>query len=686
MQVSTDRFDEIELRGGLDLLTPTRKLRSGMARDALNFEQSINGGYSRVAGYERYDGRPAPSAASYLILMANISGAIAVGDTMAGVTSGATGVVISVADGLVAYTKATGAFLVAETINVAASPQGTVTELGGVGEGDDWDAVQLGLAADVYRADILAVPGSGPIRGVASLDGVRYAWRNNAGGTALAIYKSTSGGWSAVSLGFELAFTLGTSEYSEGETVSRGGASATVRRVSLESGSWGAGTAAGRLILASVTGGPFTAGVSAGGGAATLSGAETAIALLPGGILPNGRVQTDKGNFGGGRRLYGCDGANRGFEFDGTYYVPINTGQTSDIPTQVLVHKGHLFFAFGTNLMHSSIASITNLYPQFNWTVAGGAAQYAMSGTINTLLRQPGDQGSGAMSISMKDTTDMLYGNSAIDFRVVPFEQSAGAKAYGAQSLGGQSLVFGDTGIFSISATQSFGNFSPSALTMNIRPFTQVRRNLATASLINREKSQYRVFFSDGYGLYMTMVNGRMLGVMPISFPNSVTCACQGDSPDGTETSFFGSPDGFVYQLDSGTSHDGAAINAYLTLTFTGQGNFQVLKNYRGMSFDIQGDGYCNFSVTYELGYGDVDIEQGAAQTAAVRLAATYWDAFTWDAFTWDGRILAPTSLGMDGTAENVALRIESGSAIFRPFTINSATLRYKARRSVRIA
>lgn len=54
--------------GGLDLTTPSLRLHSGALRDVLNFEVAQFGGYSRVEGYERYDGRFSPSLASYTIV------------------------------------------------------------------------------------------------------------------------------------------------------------------------------------------------------------------------------------------------------------------------------------------------------------------------------------------------------------------------------------------------------------------------------------------------------------------------------------------------------------------------------------------------------------------------------------------------------------------------------------------
>ncbi len=44
-------YDLVYLKGGLDLITPTLALPAGVARDAVNFEASITGGYTRIAGY-----------------------------------------------------------------------------------------------------------------------------------------------------------------------------------------------------------------------------------------------------------------------------------------------------------------------------------------------------------------------------------------------------------------------------------------------------------------------------------------------------------------------------------------------------------------------------------------------------------------------------------------------------------
>src|SRR5208282_1311533 len=115
------------------------------------------------------------------------------------------------------------------------------------------------------------------------------------------------------------------------------------------------------------------------------------------------------------------------------------------------------------------------------------------------------------------------------------------------------------------------------------RPLIQQLRNLVTCAAINREKSQYRVFFSNGYALYSTFFNQNFIGVMPMLFPNPVNVICSGGFNTGAEQTYFGSNDGqgYVYQLDSGPDFDGAAISAAITLVFDSAQTHRMLKRYR---------------------------------------------------------------------------------------------------------
>ena len=94
------------------------------------------------------------------------------------------------------------------------------------------------------------------MRGVWLYNGDVFAWRDNAGGTALVMHKATAGGWVAVTLTPFIPFNAGTANIAEGTAINNGsGATATVLRVALASGDWG-GTpqASGRLYVSGVTG------------------------------------------------------------------------------------------------------------------------------------------------------------------------------------------------------------------------------------------------------------------------------------------------------------------------------------------------------------------------------------------------------------------------------------------------
>lgn len=113
------QLDPIVFNGGLDVVTPPLQIPTGYCRAAQNYEIDINGGYTGITGYERFDGRPKPSNASYAILPATITGSFAVGNRLTGLTSGATGVIAGSGDGYFVMTKITGTFVSGESLRLS---------------------------------------------------------------------------------------------------------------------------------------------------------------------------------------------------------------------------------------------------------------------------------------------------------------------------------------------------------------------------------------------------------------------------------------------------------------------------------------------------------------------------------------------------------------------------------------
>ncbi len=681
LQTPPVQYDLARLQGGLDQVTPMLSLPPGVARASSNFEHSITGGYTRIAGYERFDGRPNPSDATYLLIKFTLTGSVAVGDTITGSSSAVTGKVIAIDDDELVVTRVSGSFINGEQFKVGGVTQGTLVELLGISASAKNDAEYRLLAADDYRADIGVVPGEGSILGVAFYNGTVYAWRNNVGSTAANMYKSTGSGWTQVSLGFELKFDGGIAAINDNDVVTgaTSGATGTVKRVVLESGTWTGGDATGRLIFASITG-TFQNNENLQVSAATKAVADGTQAAIT--LAKDGRFETTVANFGGGgsanKKLYGCDGKNRAFEFDGTTFVPIKTGMSPDTPTHIAFHKQHLFLSFNHSLQFSALGD------PYQWSPLLGAGELAMNDVITNLLVMPGDQTTGALGVYTRSDTSVLYGTSSSNFQLTNYNTGTGAIRYTAQVMD-QAYVLDDRGVIGLGATLNFGNFTPTSLTMNLRPFIQIRRNLATGSCVNREKSQYRIFFSDGTGLYLTMLNGKFLGAMPVQFSHAVTSIVEGEKPDGTETSFFGSTNGYVYRLDAGTSFDGGVIPANFNLVINSIKSPRILKRYRKASIEMTGDSYAEFAFGYDLGYRSEYIDQPLDQEIMTNLrAGAFWDTFVWDNFVWDGSNVSPSEVEVNGTAENIAVRFTSVSNLFQPFTVNSVILHYTPRRGIR--
>ncbi len=750
------RQDAILFDGGLDTDSPPLLVPSGYCRAAQNFEIAINGGYRRIDGYERFDGQPAPSKALYGILTADITGAYAVGDTLTGVTSGATGVICTIPASPVTYfvlTKLTGTFQANESLKDGATVIATATASQALGGASSrlLDAQYTLAAANIYRASIQQVPGSGPVLGVWLYQDVVYAVRNNAGGTAAAIWASSAGGWVAVPLYSELPFTGGTGTApAEGTNITQGAVSAVVKRVVLSNGDWSqtttvilngtttngspvitqidttdlypnmavtgsgigaaaviasvdsstqvtlsvnstatatvplnfvAGAAEGRIIVTTPTGGNFAAGaLTFAGGAASASGAQTQITLLPGGtyniIIANfaGTLAT--------RRVYGADAVNRAFEFDGLVFVPITTGTTVDTPMMPYAFKNQLFLAFDSALENSAIGQ------PYVWKTLEGADEMDLGDTITDIIGQPGTMAGGALAIYTRYSIMMLYGSSQADWSLVAYagDNEQGGLARSAQRIVGNTLVFDDRGISVMAATLIYGNFEAATITSRIQSLVQSLRNKFVCSVLQRDKNQYRVFFNDGSALYLTFNGKNIRGIMPVLYPVVLSCVHDWQYNDGNEAIFFGSTDGYVYQMDSGINFDGDAIEAYFTLNWDSSKSIRQLKRYLRAWFEIEGSGYSEFNFGYTLGYGAGGVPKPGTQYDALDLGRNLWDGGgSWDSnLTWDGAALTPQAIQMQGSAENVSITIGSNGAYLSPITFSSAVVQYMPRRLLR--
>lgn len=649
------------LQGGDDLITPSLSVDPGRAILTQNYELDMHGRYRLIEGYEAFDGRPSPSDASYWILNYDAgTKTMAEGETVEGDLSGATGVVYAMivssgsiaggtAAGYLVLFGVSGTFQNDENIQIAAVNQAVVNGEA-VERGADTDAndsIYLLAAIEDARDAIQAVPGSGDILGFHQYNGVKYAFRNNSGGTAAQMYKSSSSGWTLCDLGRTISFTSGgTHEVLENDTLTGAvsGATAVVKRIILTSGSWADGDAAGTFVLYSQSGTyqSETLNEGANTNVCTIAGDSSETTLQP-----NGRYEFENKNFGGHAgtlRMYGVNGVNKAFEWDGSVFVPITTGMTTDTPNHIIGHKNHLFLMFPGG----SVQSCSTGTP-YEWSVVTGASEIGV-----------GDEGTGFMSmpnglvVFSRNSTNILYGSGNESWYMEPHADEVGAIEWTPQKIG-PGVYLDDRGLTSLSATNQYGDFKSNILSKYIDPWLKTKLGEVQSSIRIKEKNQYRLFFSDNRCLTLTIDGNKVIGFTRQLYDKLPVCTCSAENSSGQEELFFGSTDGYVYQLDKGTSFNGNAIVAVTKLHFNHLKTPSNVKRVRRIILELDAPLNTYLSTNVEFDYGE---EGNQAEYFELDSTGGVWDVDEWGEFVWDGKSVASAPLDVDGSGKNFSLTI----------------------------
>ena len=756
MKMPVVNTDFYPLGGGLDLVTPAISLHPGKILDSQNYEPAIGGGYSRINGYERFDGQASPTSKSYWIISITLTGSIAVGNTVTGLTSAATGIVLAVVTGYLVLGRVSGTFVTAEALQVAAVTQATSTSAA-VADSATTAALHADyklLSANDWRTLITTVPGSGRIRGVWVYNDVVYAFRDNAGGTAKVMHKSTASGWSAITLPTEISFGVLTLSatvtitnatpgvvtdtahgFVNGQPIQLSTTGALPTGLSVATTYYVVNKAANTYELAATVGGASIATTSAGSGTHTrvamgntiaagstvagkTSGATGVVAaallrtgtwtVAPVGTLVltgiTGTFQSGEAlsvaslfvtqttsvataitlavggvgeyfnyNFEGSTnttKMYGCDGVNPAFEFDGTNYIPIRTGMTTDTPTHLVVHKNYLILSF---LASVQISGIKNPY---GWTLVTGAAEINMGKNVSGFLTQGGDSSSAALAIFTTERPSFLYGSSTSDFKLVASNFEIGFSPYTMQQVSNDAFGLTARGIQRLTTTQNYGDFAFGSVSHMIQPLITLNRGLETASCTLKTKNQYRLYFSDNTGLAVGLTGDKISGITVLNYGIPVRCMVSTTLSTGAEVTYFGSDDGYVYLDNTGTSFDGDEIESWMRLPFNNNKSPRVRKRFRRAILEVSVTEYCSVNISYDLGYGSPDVAPAAVQTdKAMTGSGGYWDSFIWDSFNWDAQVVSNPSLSIDGTEKSISLTFYSIRAQDKPHTVQGVTL-----------
>lgn len=521
------------------------------------------------------------------------------------------------------------------------------------------------------RDAIQVVPGSGPVRGIAGLDGTIYAFRNNVGGTALDIYRATASGWSQISMPSYIEYDAGTSDFAEGLTLTGGtsGATATIDAHIIVSGSTGSSTRVGRLYLSSVSG-TFQDNetiTDSNTGSATANGTLTAVSLSPG-----GNVETIVENFSGNpadRKIYGVDGVNPAFELSGTTFLQIPSANASDTPNHIAAHRGYLFLSFDYSIQHSGTFGPRDL------SAISGAVEIATGDTVTGFAKLSGD----ILAMFNRSATYLLYGESPSNWERREHNANSGAIARSVQTIGTMPTYLDDPGLQTLRSTEQFGDFKEGTISKMVEDYLTSKKGLVSASMQVKEKNQYRIFFSDGEGMHVR-IDRKQPSFTRVQYGKVVRTTLRTEDSDGNEILFFGSDDGYVYQSDIGRSADGVPIEGYLRLPYWNIGSPRQYKRFLQAILNIEASGGTALEFTAEYDYGSATKPRDKTLDFDIQSGGGSWNISTWGNFVWGAQSVGEAIGYLGGSGKNISLLIRTFSAAELPHVIESVIMHYLPR------
>lgn len=377
----------------------------------------------------------------------------------------------------------------------------------------------------------------------------------------------------------------------------------------------------------------------------------------------------------GSRRLYAVDGKNKALETNGTTFSPITTGMTVDTPHLLAAHQNHLFLGFrGGSLQHSAVGD------PFSWTAVLGAAELGIGDEMTGLASLAGEADSGMLSVFSRNSTQKLYGNGPSTWVLRQHVGQVGALPHTLSPMGEQPYYLDDRGLTTLGATQAHGDLVVNTISQHFQRWLATRMHLATASVTVKSLSQYRIYFSNGEALYVTVDRRGRISVCPQKLPWTITAAWAGEDTDGKERIFLGASNGFVYE-ERGESFDGDPIEAFIRLPYHSYGNSALIKRFRRMTLTLDGRDPIELRFYPSFDYDDPERPLPAETELTVGGVGGLWDVDNWDEFYWSSPAVATAHAGLRGSGINLGLLIYSESAIARPYTLQSLTVHYEPRR-----
>ncbi len=217
----------------------------------------------------------------------------------------------------------------------------------------------------------------------------------------------------------------------------------------------------------------------------------------------------------------------------GTEDFDANWTHAQQFPQYVQAHQGHLFLGYvGGAVIWSALGDPTD----FSAIIGAGEISFPNIGTILTGLLPSYQR---RLWVFGSDSVHYIDGATASTFSVRPLTEEVGA-APDTLQIGDTPLFFSNTGILRIAQGDAI-NATTEEVSRYVEPLIQQLTAdgvHSTVSLLLRDKSQYRVYFSNGTALVGTLLlrgrRGLVWEFSTLRYPRSVNAISNTSAPRDT--------------------------------------------------------------------------------------------------------------------------------------------------------
>lgn len=637
----------IEFRGGLvTSLSPLQQgiQEPGSARVLRNYEPSVDGGYRRVLGYQKFDTAVVPHYGAAVVQGGGQTGTTLL---LAGVTS--------------APVAGTTITIGANTYTIAG---------GGVSYNSTLQSLTLTLTSALVtspadKAAVIFSNNTSLITGVAAWDGSVIAVRSSD------VYKSTGIGYTQINVpsygtvlvngGAQTGSTLAVDGLT---SVPQSGDTFTIAGVNLT-----------YIITAVpvVTSGAATLAISP---ALNSSPADNAAITFRSARFNTGtKARFERYRIGSTEKIVGVNGVSFPFIYDNSTFKKLTSVADVEGAEYVVWFKNSMFFAKGDAIYFSAPFSDTDFTP------ASGGGVINVGGNITGLVvfREQ-------LIIFCEQAIKRITGSTIADYQLQPITEKIGCVSPDSiREVGGDVMFLGPDGLRLLSATDRIGDFSLASVSGRIQ--TELTQLISSSTFFSsvtiKSKSQYRLF---GYSANITNDSSR--GVLGTQFSDRLEWAelrgikaytSDSDYHEREELVIFANNDGYVYKLEEGNTFNGSNIRASFYTPYLPISDPRLRKTFYKLYTYLDPQGSVNISLNMKLDFDD----KGSVQPEAIALTNTannigiYGNALaTYGIATFGEKLLRVFESQTIGSGFSVSLQFESNSSD-PPYSFDAVTIEF---------